>query len=102
MFQYHVGNRVLDDLVELGMPVRFEKVQGVPNVPMVCDTDEVDAWLKKQGINLAKKSGRRRSVCRYITVEQAKNLFPHNPEMALIYALFCTKDDYVKMFRRIA
>ena len=102
MLRYHVGTYVVDELIEQGMPVRCEKVPGVPNVPMVCDSDEVDEWLKNSGINLAKKSGRRSVAGRYITVEQAKNMFPHDPAMALLYAILCTKEDYLKHFRRIA
>ena len=99
MLRYHIGDYVFDDLIEQGLPAHREDIPGVPNCPMVCDTDEVDAWIKEHGINLANKKGRSRAVQKYITVDQAKRMFPNNPAMALLYAIFCTKDDYVKMFR---
>ena len=62
------------------------------------DTDDVDKWLTENGYS-EKKKRRRRGSGQYITIHQAKNLFPQNPAMALLYAIFCTKEDYLKMFR---
>ncbi len=101
LHQYHIGNYVFEDLIEHGMPVHMEEMPHGRFSALVCDTDEVDAWLKEQGINLVKKTGRSRDVQKYITVDQAKRMFPHNPAMALLYAIFCTKDDYVKHFRNV-
>ncbi len=98
---YHTSKHLLQELVDEGLPFSTsgKMHRGTPGY--VFDTVDVDAWMKENGINLSERSDSRSTAHRYITVEQAKQLFPHNPAMALIYAIFCTKDDYVKHFRRI-
>ncbi len=96
---YHIGNDVFNALCEEGLPYQIGEKRNQSGPCRVFDTDIVDAWLKEQGINLAERAGRKSAANKYITVEQAKNLFPQNPAMALLYAIFCTREEYLKMFR---